>query len=56
MLGPTIVACCWPTMLRPFAWALIHELIHGAAILGTFFGVFRVHAIPSKVLESNFCF
>ena len=22
MLGPTNVACCWPTMLRPFAWAL----------------------------------
>ena len=22
MLGPTIYACCWPTMLRPFVWAL----------------------------------
>ena len=21
-VGPNNVACCWPTMLRPFAWAL----------------------------------
>ena len=22
LVGPNNVACCWPTMLRPFAWAL----------------------------------
>ena len=23
-VGPNNVACCWPTMLCPFAWALTH--------------------------------
>ena len=25
-VGPYIVACCWPTMLRPFAWAFRFKL------------------------------
>ena len=23
IVGPNIVMCCWPTMLRPFAWAIL---------------------------------
>ena len=26
IVGPNSVGCCWPTMLRPFAWALTHKI------------------------------